>query len=132
MIQRYSFICMCVLIVGWPTHRALADTLRYDGIYCSVDSSAGYAYYLRFYADGLVLSVTSTGTPAQVIRWFRREDPAASRGKYVVKKQRIRFTTFGFEWELRCAGEMRENALFMKCRAPGTYRYDFLPLHHIR
>ena len=30
-----------------------------------------YSQYLRFYGDEVVIGVSSTGTPAQVIRWLR-------------------------------------------------------------
>lgn len=61
--------------------------LRFDGVYLAPGD--GYTSYLRFYPDGEVISVSSTGTPEEVARWFARdrEKPAA----FTVKDGRIAF-----------------------------------------
>lgn len=42
--------------------------LRYNGLYrCP---SGSYSYYFRFFPDGTLAGVSSTGTPAQVARWL--------------------------------------------------------------
>jgi len=59
------------------SNKAVAEKnpLRFDGFYCCQrDSSAGpVTFYLRFYPDGVVLSVLSTGTPREVAKWFYRQ-----------------------------------------------------------
>lgn len=49
--------------------------LRFDGLYYALEEEEGYSYYFRFYEDGVVISVTSTGNSVQVARWFYRENP---------------------------------------------------------
>ena len=54
-----------------------SPSLRYDGLYlCKIDDGDGTTEYLRFYPDGTVLEVLSTGTPDQTARWlYRGTDP---------------------------------------------------------
>jgi len=54
--------------------------VRYDGLYQSEKKDNAW-YYLRFYKDGTVLSVTSIGTPAQVARWFNKQFQGEGMGK---------------------------------------------------
>ena len=61
--------------------------LRYNGLYVSdtpwIDSTeTSYFSYLRFYEDGFVIQVTSSGTPEQLASWFNRENPVNSKGLY--------------------------------------------------
>jgi hypothetical protein len=51
---------------------------------------SGYSMYLRFYADGAVIGVSSTGTPAQIRPWFRA--PYNDNGRYLVRGPRISFS----------------------------------------
>ena len=70
-----------------------AQALRFDGIYKS-ERNDKYWYYLRFYADGAVLTVSSTGSPSEVIRWFRKEDVTSkglSHGRYAIRASRVSF-----------------------------------------
>ena len=46
-------------------------TPRTDGLCTS--RGDGYTAYLRFYADGDVVTVSSTGQPHEVARWFGRD-----------------------------------------------------------
>lgn len=61
--------------------------LRYNGLYVSdipwVNSTeSSYFSYLRFYEDGFVIQVTSSGTPEQLTSWFNKENPVNSKGLY--------------------------------------------------
>lgn len=48
--------------------------------------------YLRFYADGRVISVSSTGTPEQIARWFHYAHDSVSEGSYQIEGDRLRFS----------------------------------------
>jgi hypothetical protein len=50
---------------------------------------SGYTMYLRFYADGTVIGVSSTGTAAKVNRWFNA--PYENTGRYVARRERLQF-----------------------------------------
>lgn len=61
--------------------------MRFDGLYAAPGD--GYTAYLRFYPDGDVVSCSSTGTPAEVSRWFARGNQGAAA--YVRDGDRVRF-----------------------------------------
>lgn len=58
--------------------------LQYDGVYACYDNGGdlpGIQYY-RFYSDKTVLEVASTGSLAQIQRWFNKESPVGfGRGR---------------------------------------------------
>jgi Rap1a immunity proteins len=61
-----------------------------DGLYQSGLINGCCWEYLRFYADGTVIEVSSTGAPLQISRWFRK--PYNQSGKYEVQGSTIRFS----------------------------------------
>jgi hypothetical protein len=74
--------------------------LRFDGFYQSGKQtdyqdyfSVSSYHYLRFYDDGTVIDVDSTGTPIQVAKWFNRENEDMSRGTYTITGNHIVFST---------------------------------------
>lgn len=66
--------------------------LRFDGLYQS-EKVEDCWYYLRFYDDGTVISVSSTGKHDKVAAWFNKKHSNVSRGNYVITGTRIVFTT---------------------------------------
>ncbi len=48
-----------------------------------------YSQYLRFYGDGGVIGVSSTGTPAEVIRWLKA--PYEDTGAWTLTGRRLSF-----------------------------------------
>jgi len=69
---------------------------RTDGVYCNPELPVNY--YVRFYPDGFVMTVCSTGTPQQIMRWFRREQAGASfsTGSYLnnYKRNNLKMISF--------------------------------------
>ncbi|SFL06269.1 hypothetical protein [Lysobacter sp. cf310] len=49
--------------------------------------------YLRFYPDGRVISVSSTGTPEQIAGWFDHTHDGVSQGRYRIEGDRLHFST---------------------------------------
>ncbi|WP_329336903.1 toll/interleukin-1 receptor domain-containing protein [Streptomyces sp. NBC_00663] len=68
-----------------------AGAIRVDGFYQRPDT--GSTNYLRFYTDGTVVSVSSTGTAEQIAGWFTREHPGLGQGPCEVNGDQIGFTT---------------------------------------
>lgn len=66
--------------------------LRFDGVYQSEKRNDSYRY-LRFFDDGSVIAVTSTGTPDQIKAWFNRKHDGISHGTYVISGTRIVFAS---------------------------------------
>ena len=73
--------------------------LRFDGLYVSEahTSTTGtqlvYYSYLRFYDDGTVISVPSTGLPHEVAMWFDRANVGTSTGTYTLQNTSLVFFT---------------------------------------
>jgi hypothetical protein len=67
------------------------QAVRYDGLYQS-EKEGDHWYYLRFYEDATVLSVTSVGTPAQVARWFNKQYQYGGKGTYSIDGDHIKFS----------------------------------------
>jgi hypothetical protein len=89
------FAFVCVFSGGLAEQCRAAEAidgivLRFDGIYQS-EKQEDYYQYLRFYDDGTVIAVSSTGTPEQVAKWFTRKHDV-SRGTYIITGRRIVFT----------------------------------------
>jgi uncharacterized protein (TIGR02996 family) len=64
----------------WVFRRGFIHRFRHDGVYQYWQIN--HSYYLRLFGDGVVISVTSTGSPEQVLRWFDPEHPRISKGRY--------------------------------------------------
>jgi hypothetical protein len=121
---------ICILGVWVLAHTiAGAASVRYEGIYRYRAPSSDGTMYLRFYADGTALSVLSTGSPRQVVRWFHRGPKAPESGHYTVRGDRIHFTTFGFESGTDCSGSIQHASLVLQCHGSrARYRFHFLPM----
>ncbi len=68
--------------------------LQYGGSYQSEKTNvAGVDFYshLRFYKDGTVIGVSSTGTAEEICDWFNRETGKASIGRYAILDTGIEF-----------------------------------------
>ncbi len=64
--------------------------LRFDGLYQSA-TEGDSRKFLRFYADGTVISVTSTGEATDVINWLKK--PYDDQGNFEIKGKKIYFVT---------------------------------------
>jgi hypothetical protein len=73
-------------------------TIRYDGIYQTVTSidttnSDTTRHFLRFYPNGKVISVGSTGTVLDLEKWFNINHKDISVGNFEITEKRIYFST---------------------------------------
>jgi hypothetical protein len=68
--------------------------------------------YLRFYSDGTVLSVSSSGKPNQIAKWFKK--PYANTGLHQIEGSAIQFSTaswlgtFEFQGQIQGAGPLQK------------------------
>jgi len=66
--------------------------IRFNGLY-QLENDGIYEY-LRFYDDGTVLSIASTGQPETVIFWLNLEQEADhGKGAYTIRGKKIEFTS---------------------------------------
>jgi TIR domain len=94
----------------------IAPTVRLDGLYQSRRLShqgADYTRYLRFYADGFVIAVSSTGSAAEVAPWFTREK-SDSGGWYTLRGSALSFADTSPEGTVDYEGEIVEGMLAMR------------------
>ena len=86
--------------------------LRFDGVYQDEAGSRTDGWgYCRFYEDGTVIAVTSTGSPSQVARWFSKEHGHVSRGRYRVKGRRLTFSATSGSGTVDYTGEIQGDKL---------------------
>lgn len=100
-------------------HIPASVPLRTDGLYWSSPADTSHdghpvlisRGYLRFYADGTVLDVTSTGAPSDLRRWFNRGRRDLGVGRYVIEGQQIRFSVFFENGQIDFAGTAETDSL---------------------
>jgi len=99
----------------------ISRKLRLDGLYrsktlaLSGTSYASYTKYLRFYSDGLVIAVSSTGSAEQIAHWFTREEcKKCSKGYYSLSGLHIRFSAMSREGEIEYDGELLADSLILR------------------
>ncbi len=64
-----------------------------NGVYQTPDGSSTWDYF-RFYEDGTVLEVPSTGAPSELASWFSKSNQSTfSAGTYKLNGQSIAFQT---------------------------------------
>ncbi len=64
--------------------------VQFNGIYREFNGD--YSSYLRFYEDGTVISVSSTGKPSEIKNWFSREHKNIDKGTYFITGENISFS----------------------------------------
>jgi hypothetical protein len=91
-LRQISAVLTCCLALCPIRNVAANDSLRFDGLYrCNKGSSAGpVTFYLRFYPDGVVLSVLAKGGPEDLATWFNRQKQPNFH--YELKSDSLRFT----------------------------------------
>jgi hypothetical protein len=90
--------------------------LRTDGVYQS-ERTDDYWQYLRFYEDETVLTVSSTGTPEQIARWFKKENiqkNGLSHGKVQVHGSQVSFASTSQEGTVDYEGTIQGTTLTVK------------------
>jgi len=108
--HRYEGLLMFSTVIGLTTIAFLffisgvsvhaGGYLQYDGVYACYDEGGdlpGTQYY-RFYPDGTVIEVASTGSLAQIQPWFNKEVAKGfGRGKITqLKGNKVSFYTREF------------------------------------
>lgn len=91
------FLCTSIMTFGQETKNQL---LQFNGLYeteCVIekDDDEGTQYYLRFYSDGKVISVSTDceGPASDLKEWFNLENKNVSVGNYKIKRHKIQFST---------------------------------------
>jgi Caspase domain len=106
--------------------------IRYDGVY-RVIKDAKTTYWLRFYEDGTVIDVvTSGGMPEQIARWFDRSNQNVGQGIYQVHDSKIAFSTRDKYATLTYSGIIGITSLQLRRSwsngSSGTFAFEFIKI----
>ena len=93
-----------------------APSVHFDGLYQSgvrTNEATGdkSTSYLRFYEDGSVINVSSSGTAEQVSKWFAKGNENVSQGTYTIHDKNISFTSSGNNVDVQYEGEVVTSVL---------------------
>ena len=97
--------------------RNLAPTVRLDGLYQAKREGEGYSKYLRFFADGSVIGVSSTGSAQEVSKWFTKEwavERFAAEGRFTISGAQITFQDKDRDGTVDYSGEIQGDRLVLK------------------
>ena len=109
-----SYIQLAILILcGLGIAHSEGAKLRFDGLYQVRKEKEGFTYYkyLRFFADGTVIGVSSVGDPSQIREWFKIGNPNVSAGTVTESGGNIRFQLKSAAGIVRYAGIASINKL---------------------
>lgn len=117
-MRRTTVLLLLLLLPSCVSARAPErPSIRFDGLYQTVvpdeDLVTTHAY-LRFYPDGTVMAVTSTGTPRDLRRWFRKQDIERldqSHGTWSRTGNTVRFSTTSSHGTVDSEGAVAERSL---------------------
>jgi hypothetical protein len=91
-----------------------APELRLNGVYRSDKVNDQYGYYIRFFEDGTVLTVSSTGEAQQMIDWLtidRVGSQGVSIGVYELDGKEISFSATSDQGTVDYEGDVLEDGL---------------------
>lgn len=114
---------------GLQRNRVRAEPLQFDGLYVAEtpDDQSFHAHYLRFYRDGLVISIPSNYSFATTAAEFTRDSPWVARGVYSRKGATIRFVMLTRDGVvINYQGLIGPGTLMLKKYSLATGRRDIL------
>ena len=91
--------------------------IKYDGVYF-IPYGGGFSNdYLRFFENGKVINVNSTGSPAQIKNWFNYKNENVGKGEYFIEGNSISFTTVFEEISIEYIGVIGSNGLLLNAHS---------------
>jgi hypothetical protein len=109
--------------------------IRFDGLYrAAATSQAGeqlpYSYYLRFYADGTLLSASSEAAPQDVARWLDKNHSDNGSGCATARAGVLQIVRTSSAGKIEYTGKVQGDKLVLHVRSNGHERdenYQFTP-----
>ena len=100
---------------------AQSSTIRFDGVYgAPIQPPASWHVkkdlflYFRFYPDGSVVSLLSTGTPTEVAKFIRRNLELSGNGNYSISGDRVNIRVITPHDSLVYTGKFHGDALALR------------------
>ena len=136
--DRCSPVIALVLACFAFASPAQSSTLRFDGVYrAPVQPPASWPVkpikelflYFRFYPDGSVVSLLSTGTPMEVAKFIRRNLEESGNGTYSISGDGLHFRVTTRHGSIIYSGKIKGDSLAL--RSYGSISvplYQFAPV----
>ena len=93
------------------SNEIITHSVRHDGVYYCKESD--YTSYIRFYDDGIVITVSSTGAIAQIKRWFNKDNDNISIGKFNIISDKISFSSTNSDGTVDYNGQILNDKLLL-------------------
>lgn len=94
----------------------LRKFLKFNGVYRTEKINNSFWHYIRFYEDGTVITVNSSGTPDEIKSWFNKENITSDElphGKYQVVGDKLIFSSVSKERTINYKGKIQESKLYL-------------------
>jgi len=94
----------------------LRQFLKFNGVYRTEKINNSFWHYIRFYEDGTVITVNSSGTPDEIKSWFNKENITSDElphGKYQVVGDKLIFSSVSKERTINYKGKIQESKLYL-------------------
>ena len=91
--------------------------LQFDGVYQSEKYDNQYWHYIRFYEDGIVLTISTAGTPLEIAVWFKKENIETgnfSHGEFEVDDNHVVFSATSANGTGDHEGDVQEDTLTLE------------------
>ena len=94
---------------------AIHAGLRFEGFYIApATAQISASIYLRFFPNGSVISVVSSGTPAEVARWFVAGHGGVCQGQFRIFTNLLEFEVASPEVTIEYKGTINRNILTLQ------------------
>lgn len=108
--MRKTIITAFTILLGTLSLFSQSSNLRFDGMYQA--ETEEYSYFLRFYPDNTVISVTSHGEAAVIAEWFKK--PFYDTGIYKITGKKISFECTSEDGTVVYKGVIKPDVLVLK------------------
>ncbi len=120
--MKYLFILTTILIISCNSYEnkngetSNSSPVHFNGIYKSAiqtnqNTGDKSTSYLRFYEDGTVINVSSSGTPEQINNWFVKGHENVTEAPYKIEGDKMSFTSGSGNAAVEYSGKIVTSAL---------------------
>ena len=118
-VTAFAFACFAF------ANAAQTSAIRFDGVYYAsvpwppgrgqkAKKGSALFLYFRFYSDGSVVSLLSTGTPTGVAKFIRRNLEESGNGTYSISGDRLHFRVITRHGSIIYSGKLHGDSLALR------------------
>ncbi len=112
LVYRFALV-FALFAAFYITSCKNSPIIRVDGVYQSKKNGDTFEY-LRFYPDGSVITVSSTGTAADIAKWFNKSGKDLSKGNYTLTGQHLKFSSTDSYGTVDYDGDIKGDVILLK------------------